>query len=101
MESWARRLGALGEVVRFDYPYMEGGRGRPDPLPVGTYLFLYFADPPQGRAWLGHIAGRVTSVAAWDHAGGTCAKYVKEAFGFEGYGCGLCQTGVPCESGLP
>jgi epoxyqueuosine reductase len=37
----------------------------------------------------------------WDHAGGTCAKYVKEAFGFEGYGCGLCQTGVPCESGLP
>jgi ferredoxin len=37
----------------------------------------------------------------WDHAGGTCAKYAKEAFGFEGYGCGLCQTGVPCESGIP
>jgi epoxyqueuosine reductase len=37
----------------------------------------------------------------WDHAGGTCAKYVKESFGFEGYGCGLCQTGVPCESGIP
>jgi epoxyqueuosine reductase len=37
----------------------------------------------------------------WDHAGGTCAKYVKEAFGFDGYGCGLCQTGVPCESGIP
>ena len=37
----------------------------------------------------------------WDHAGGTCAQYVKEKFGFEGYGCGLCQTGVPCESGLP
>ena len=27
--------------------------------------------------------------------------YVKENFGFEGYGCGLCQTGVPCESGIP
>jgi epoxyqueuosine reductase len=27
--------------------------------------------------------------------------YVKEHFGFEGYGCGLCQTGVPCESGVP
>lgn len=37
----------------------------------------------------------------WDHAGGTCAKYVKERFGFSGYGCGLCQTGVPCESGIP
>jgi len=34
MEGWARRLGALGEVVRFDYPYMAEGRGRPDPLPV-------------------------------------------------------------------
>jgi epoxyqueuosine reductase len=27
--------------------------------------------------------------------------YVKEHYGFEGYGCGLCQTGVPCESGIP
>ncbi|OPY87058.1 MAG: hypothetical protein A4E71_01242 [Smithella sp. PtaU1.Bin162] len=37
----------------------------------------------------------------WDHAGGTCARYVKENFGFDGYGCGLCQTGVPCASGIP
>ena len=28
-------------------------------------------------------------------------KYVRARFGFEGYGCGLCQTGVPCESGSP
>ena len=27
--------------------------------------------------------------------------YVKSKFGFEGYGCGLCQTGVPCESRIP
>ncbi|KJS29699.1 MAG: 4Fe-4S ferredoxin [Desulfatitalea sp. BRH_c12] len=27
--------------------------------------------------------------------------YVKTHYGFEGYGCGLCQTGVPCESGVP
>jgi epoxyqueuosine reductase len=27
--------------------------------------------------------------------------YVKETYGFDGYGCGLCQTGVPCESGIP
>lgn len=37
----------------------------------------------------------------WDHAGGTCAQYVKENYGFDGYGCGLCQTAVPCESGIP
>jgi len=28
-------------------------------------------------------------------------KYVEETFGFEGYGCGFCQTGVACESGIP
>jgi hypothetical protein len=27
--------------------------------------------------------------------------YVPEHYGFEGYGCGLCQTGVPCESRIP
>ena len=29
------------------------------------------------------------------------ADYVKQNFGFDGYGCGLCQTKVPCESGIP
>ena len=28
-------------------------------------------------------------------------EYVKTHFHFEGYGCGLCQTGVPCESKIP
>jgi epoxyqueuosine reductase len=28
-------------------------------------------------------------------------EYVKETYHFEGYGCGLCQVGVPCESGIP
>jgi epoxyqueuosine reductase len=35
------------------------------------------------------------------HAAGTCGKYVKEKWDFDGYGCGLCQTAVPCESGIP
>ena len=29
------------------------------------------------------------------------ADYVKSHYGFEGYGCGLCQTKVPCESKIP
>ncbi len=29
------------------------------------------------------------------------AEYVREHYRFDGYGCGLCQTGVPCESRIP
>lgn len=28
-------------------------------------------------------------------------NYVRTQYGFKGYGCGLCQTGVPCESSIP
>ncbi len=28
-------------------------------------------------------------------------KYVKKTYAFEGYGCGLCQVGVPCETLIP
>ncbi|MEZ4437949.1 MAG: alpha/beta fold hydrolase [Polyangiaceae bacterium] len=30
MRAWAERLGTIGEVVTFDYPYMHEGRRRPD-----------------------------------------------------------------------
>jgi epoxyqueuosine reductase len=29
------------------------------------------------------------------------AQYAGKQFGLKGYGCGFCQTGVPCESGIP
>jgi epoxyqueuosine reductase QueG len=28
-------------------------------------------------------------------------EYVRNVYGFDGYGCGLCQTDVPCESAVP
>jgi len=31
MQAWAERLGALGEVRTFDYPYMTERKKRPDP----------------------------------------------------------------------
>jgi uncharacterized protein len=34
MERWAARLATLGEVRRFDYPYMVAGRRSPDRLPA-------------------------------------------------------------------
>ncbi|MEZ6184917.1 MAG: alpha/beta fold hydrolase [Planctomycetota bacterium] len=33
IQGWAERLRALGEVVPFDYPYMQAGRRSPDRLP--------------------------------------------------------------------
>lgn len=50
----------------------------------------------------------VDSVTAEGHDKVSCrnhlksmARHVKETYGFDGYGCGLCQTAVPCESGIP
>jgi uncharacterized protein len=34
MERWARRLSSVGDVVRFDYPYVKAGRKSPDKLPA-------------------------------------------------------------------
>jgi epoxyqueuosine reductase QueG len=36
-----------------------------------------------------------------EHIRATAGEYVKKHYGFDGYGCGLCQTGVPCESKIP
>ena len=32
---------------------------------------------------------------------GVTENYIKSHFGFEEHACGLCQTGGPCESGIP
>lgn len=29
------------------------------------------------------------------------SEHVKKTYRFDGYGCGLCQVGVPCEAGIP
>jgi uncharacterized protein len=33
MQHWRQRLSTIGDVEVFDYPYMQQGRRRPDPLP--------------------------------------------------------------------
>ena len=50
----------------------------------------------------------VDAVTPSGHDKGKCRAYldmtktyVPAHFGFEGYGCGFCQTGVPCESRIP
>jgi epoxyqueuosine reductase QueG len=40
-------------------------------------------------------------VKCCEHIRKNTAPYVESRFGFRGYGCGLCQTNVPCESKIP
>jgi hypothetical protein len=44
--------------------------------------------------------GRDKDVCA-THLKPVSEEFVEREYGFAGYGCGLCQTGVPCESGIP
>jgi uncharacterized protein len=50
MRAWAERLGTLGRVVTFDYPYMREGRRAPDRLPV----LIAAHREALGRARAGH-----------------------------------------------
>ena len=43
----------------------------------------------------GHDKAKCKSYVEWT------TQYVKDNFKFAGYGCGFCQTGVPCESKIP
>lgn len=45
-------------------------------------------------------SGKDKSICAGHIIPGT-SRFVRENYGFDGYGCGLCQTGVPCESRIP
>jgi len=67
---------------------------------------LFFSQGVCGKCMDRCPAGAITAAG---HDKNKCAahvltaskEYVKDHYGFEGYGCGLCQTGVPCESKIP
>ena len=67
---------------------------------------LFFARGTCGKCIERCPAGAITKAghnkqkcAAYEES--TTTPYVLSTFGLEAYGCGLCQTGVPCESGIP
>lgn len=67
---------------------------------------LFFAKGQCGKCIPRCPAGAVTEaghdkVKCRDYIRQVTVNYVKSHFGFEGYGCGLCQTGVLCESEIP
>ena len=79
----------------------------PTPRPYADHhaYCLFFAKGTCGQC-IGRCPARAISKAGHDKE--TCRQhlvrsreYVKKTYSFEGYGCGLCQVGVPCEAGIP
>lgn len=81
----------------------------PSPRPYEDHLSycLFYAE--DGACKECAVRCPVNAISDAGHDKKTCqkflgektAKYVEENFHFKGYGCGLCQTGVPCESRIP
>jgi len=94
----AVRLGSV--IVRADIP--------PTPRPYSGPFEYCLHYTPQGctgcsdRCPAGSVSeqGRDKTACA-KHLEPRTRDFVRREYGFDGYGCGLCQTGVPCESGIP
>jgi epoxyqueuosine reductase len=79
----------------------------PTPRPYSNHraYCLFFADGTCGKCIDRCPARAITKTG---HDKEKCRQhlarsreYVKKTYKFEGYGCGLCQVGVPCEAGIP
>ena len=79
----------------------------PTPRPYADHraYCLFFADGTCGKC-IDHCP--VRAITENGHDKEKCRQhlvrsreYVKKTYKFEGYGCGLCQVGVPCEAGIP
>jgi epoxyqueuosine reductase len=80
---------------------------KPTPRPYSNHraYCLFFADGTCGKCIDRCPARAITKTG---HDKEKCRQhlarsreYVKKTYKFEGYGCGLCQVGVPCEAGIP
>jgi epoxyqueuosine reductase len=80
---------------------------QPTPRPYSNHraYCLFFANGTCGKCMDRCPAGAITKTG---HDKEKCRQhlarsreYVKKTYKFEGYGCGLCQVGVPCEAGIP
>lgn len=96
-----------GQAVRFGSLVVRGFL-EPTPRPYnGPFDYcLFLSRGACGRCVERCPAGSVREegrdkAACSRYLGPANAAYVETNFGFKGYGCGLCQTGVPCESRVP
>jgi len=79
----------------------------PTPRPYSNHraYCLFFADGTCGKC-IDRCPARAISKTGHDKEKcrqhlARSREYVKKTYTFEGYGCGLCQVGVPCEAGIP
>jgi len=80
---------------------------QPTPRPYANHraYCLFFSDGSCGKC-IDRCPAKAITKAGHDKE--KCREYlvrsrayVKEIYKFEGYGCGLCQVGVPCEAEIP
>ncbi len=81
---------------------------RPTPRPYSTHheYCLFFTKGTCGKCIKRCPAGAITEkghekVSCGAYVRGPAAEHARTKYNFDGYGCGLCQTGVPCESKIP
>lgn len=81
---------------------------KPTPRPYSNHraYCLFFANGTCGKCIDRCPAGAITRKTGHDKEKcrqhlARSREYVKKTYKFEGYGCGLCQVGVPCEAGIP
>lgn len=80
---------------------------KPTPRPYANHraYCLFFAEGSCGKC-IDRCPARAITEAGHDKEKcrnhlARCREYVNKTFEFEGYGCGLCQVGVPCEERIP
>ncbi len=80
----------------------------PTPRPYADHraYCLFFTDGICGKCITRCPANAITKaghdkVKCRAHVKPGTEDFVKANYGFDGYGCGMCQTGVPCESKIP
>ena len=94
----AIRVGSVVAEVRID----------PSPRPYDDHhaYCLFHARGLCGKCMQRCPAGAITAeghdkIKCKAYIRQTAMPYIKSRYGFAGKGCGLCQTGVPCESRIP
>jgi epoxyqueuosine reductase QueG len=95
----ALRTGSV--IIRLKLP--------PDERPYKSHLeyCLYYSKGACGLCVQKCPAGAISLEKGHDklkcsaYLHGKTPPYIKKHFGLDGYGCGFCQIGVPCENGIP